>query len=243
VRPMGPSRSARIARFRITSFSSNKTLSKLLIHLLRRSLPAALLFSAVIPRIARAQTVFHFSEEVHWGNAVLPPGDYVITSLDAKSNGTASRSAASGRDSALSTARDTGQEGAGGSAIPAHGRLFAIRNPRNQAMPYAQAETIYLSACRVVEQEFRRAEPLRPRLTLVLGASRDGVYFRNREIQLKKWNDYQFAQGVVLLAVDDMLPKDKKILLTRLSVLEAESTVDVRELEGGRAPVSGKPQN
>ena len=241
---MGPSRSARIARFRITSFSSNKTLSKLPIHLLRRSLPAALLFSAVIPRIARAQTVFHFSEEVHWGNAVLPPGDYVITSLDVRSTAAARRFAGSDRDSASSTAREIDhQEAAGGNSTPANGRLFPVRNPRNQAMPYAQAETIYLSACRVVEQEFRRAEPLRPRLTLVLGASRDGVYFRNREIQLKKWNDYQFAQGVVLLAVDDMLPKDKKILLTRLSVLEAESTVDVRELEGGRAPVSGKPQN
>lgn len=241
---MGSSRSARIARFQIPSFSSNKTLGKLPIHSLRRSLPAALLLSAVIPALAQAQTVFHFSEEVHWGNAVLPPGDYVITSLDVRNNGTAPKFAASDRDSALFAARGAGQEGAGGNSIPANGRLFAIRNPRNQAVPLAQAEMIYLSACRVVEQEFHRAESLRPRLTLVLGANRDSVYFPNREIQLKKWDDYQFAQGVVLLAVDDMLPKDKKILLTRLSVLEAESTVDVRELKGGRASVSAAgPQN
>lgn len=240
---MGPSRSARIAHFQNTSFSSNKTLGKLPIHLLRRSLPAALLLSAVMPTLAGAQTVFHFSEEVRWGNAVLPPGDYVITSLDVRNTGTAPGVAVSGHDTAFPTAGNADQEGASDNSIPANGRWFAVRNPRNQAMPYTQAETIYLSACRVVEQEFRRAEPLRPRLTLVLGANRDGLYFRNREIQLKKWDDYQFAQGVVLLAVDDMLPRDKKILLSRLAVLEAESTVDVRELKAGRAPTSAGLQN
>ncbi len=110
-------------------------------------------------------------------------------------------------------------------------------------MPYAQAETIYLSACRVVEQEFHRAEPLRPRLTLVLGANRDALYNPNRAIQLRKWDGYRFAQGVVLLAVDDMLPKDKQILLTKLAVLEAESTVDVRELKDGRALLNAGPRN
>ena len=110
-------------------------------------------------------------------------------------------------------------------------------------MPYAQAETIYLSACRVVEQEFHRAEPLRPRLTLVLGANRDALYYPNREIQLRKWDGYRFAQGVVLLAVDDMLPRDKQILLTKLAVLEAESTVDVRELKDGRALLNAGPRN
>jgi hypothetical protein len=188
--------------------------------------------------------VFHFPEEVHWGNAVLPPGDYVITSLDVRSAGAARGFSASDRDSASSTAPEIDpQEVAGGNSTPANGRLFPVRNPRNQAMPYAQAEMIYLSACRVVEQEFRRSEPLRPRLTLVLGANRDALYYPNREIQLKKWNEYRFAQGVVLLAVDDMLPKDKQILLTKLAVLEAESTVDVRDLKGGRGLLNAGPRN
>lgn len=242
---MGPNHSARIAHFQTVWLSSNMTrFSKLPIHSMRRFLPAVWLLSAAIPTLAHAQTVFHFSEEVHWGNAVLPPGDYVITSLDVRSAAAARGFAQSDRDSASSTAGEIDhQEAAGGNSTPANGRLFPVRNPRNQAMPYAQAETIYLSACRVVEQEFRRTEPLRPRLTLVLGANRDALYYPNREIQLKKWNDYRFAQGVVLLAVEDMLPKDKQILLTKLAVLEAESTVDVRELRGGRGLLNAGPRN
>lgn len=110
--------------------------------------------------------------------------------------------------------------------------LFAIDNPRNQAVPVSEAKTIYLSACRVVEQEFGRTDPIRPRLTLLLGSDSDRVYYPKHEIQLTKWDKYKFAQGVVMLAADALLPDDKRILLTRLAVVEAESTVDVRELKG-----------
>ncbi len=82
----------------------------------------------------------------------------------------------------------------------------------------------------MVEQEFARTDPIRPRLTLVLGASADGVNYPKHEIQLTKWDKYQFAQGVVLLAVNDILPNDMRISLTRLAVLEAESTVGINEL-------------
>jgi hypothetical protein len=98
-------------------------------------------------------------------------------------------------------------------------------------LPYAEAQAIYLAACRVVEQEFGRIDPVRPRLTLVLGAGSDSLYFPTREIRLTRWDKYQFAQGVVLLAVNDMLPEDMKISLTRLAVTEAESTVGVNELK------------
>jgi len=242
---MDTNRSVRIGHFQTTGFSSNRTrFSQLQIHSLRGFLPAVLLLSAAIPTLAHAQTVFHFSEEVHWGNAVLPPGDYVITSLDVRSARATPGGIASDHDSGSSPASEIDhQESASRKSIPANGRLFPVRNPRNQAMPYAQAETIYLSACRVVEQEFHRAESLRPRLTLVLGANRDALYYPNREIQLRKWDGYRFAQGVVLLAVDDMLPRDKQILLTKLAVLEAESTVDVRELKDGRGLLNAGPRN
>ena len=82
-----------------------------------------------------------------------------------------------------------------------------------------------------------------PRLTLVLGADQDRLYFPNREIQLKKWDKYEFAQGVVLLAVNDMLPEEKKDSLSKLALLEAESTVDVRELKGGRGLLHAGPRN
>ena len=40
--------------------------------------------------------------------------------------------------------------------------LFTIDNPRNQTIPVSEAKTIYLSACKVVEQEFGRTSPIRP---------------------------------------------------------------------------------
>jgi hypothetical protein len=109
--------------------------------------------------------------------------------------------------------------------------LFPIDNPRNQTVPVSEAKTIYLSACRVVEQAFGQTDPIRPRLKLRLGSESDLVYFPKHEIQLKKWDKYKFAQGVVMLAADALLPQDKKISLTRLAILEAEGTVDVHDLK------------
>jgi hypothetical protein len=114
---------------------------------------------------------------------------------------------------------------------PSAGDLFPIDNPRNQTIPVFEAKTIYLSACKVVEQEFGRSDPIRPRLKLLIGSDSDRVYFPKHEIQLKKWDKYKFAQGVVMLAADALLSQDKKISLTRLAVSEAESTVDVHELK------------
>ena len=108
---------------------------------------------------------------------------------------------------------------------------IAIENPRSQAWPYAEAQRLYLSACKVVEQEFGRTDPVRPRLTLILGANSNAVYYPKHQVQLTKWNKYQFAQGVVMLAVDDLLPTDMKISLTKLAVSTADSTVGVDELK------------
>src|SRR4029077_17706033 len=87
-----------------------------------------------------------------------------------------------------------------------------------------------------------RTDPVRPRLTLVLGADTDNLYYPTREIRLKKWDKYQFAQGVVLLAVNDMLPSDMRISLTRLAVTEAESTVEVNDLKSSRTPPYAGPR-
>ena len=122
------------------------------------------------------------------------------------------------------------QETASGDS-PSAEDLFPIDNPRNQTMPVSEAKTIYLSACRVVEQAFGRTDPIRPRLKLRIGSESDRVYFPKREIQLKKWDKYKFAQGVVMLAADALLSQDKKISLTRLAVSEAEGTVDVHDLK------------
>jgi len=128
----------------------------------------------------------------------------------------------------------SGDDAASGDGEPTPGMLFAIHNSTNETVPYVRAEALYLSACKVVEQEFRQSNAVRPRVTLSLGAAVDRVDFPKHEIQLKKWSGYQFAQGVVLLAVDDLLPIEKRISLTKLAVTEAESTIDLSELRNER---------
>jgi hypothetical protein len=62
-----------------------------------------------------------------------------------------------------------------------------------------EAREIYLAACATVQQEFGRTHPLSPKVTLVLGAEKDGVFTQKGEVQLRKWDRYLFAQGVVIL--------------------------------------------
>lgn len=205
-----------------------------------------LLFAVIaFPKLARAQSVLHFSKEVHMGDAVLPPGDYVITSLDVKNGGAVLTFAPPNSPPAPNAGAQALeiQEGVSGDSSSPDGGFFEVHNPRNQAMPYPEAEMIYLSACRVVEQEFRRSDLIRPRLSLLLGSESDGVYYPKREIQLKKWDKYKFAQGVVILAVESLLPRDQKYSLAKLALAQADSIVDVREFKISRNSLRAAPRN
>ena len=253
---MGPGHLARIARFAGMRFCSRGTGSgKLEIRSLQKYLlvrSVLFLLGAAIPSptLAQAQppgsAVFHFSKEVHWGGAVLPPGDYVITSLDVKNTGAVLTFATPNSKPRFpqSAAQDLApQEAVSGDSPSANGGFFTIHNPRNQAVPYPEVQAIYLSACKVIEQEFSRPNPIRPRLRLLLGAGKNRVYYPDREIQLTKWDKFQFAQGVVLLAMADLLPKDEQVSLTKLAVLGADSIVDVRELKSSRTLAHAGPRN
>jgi hypothetical protein len=202
------------------------------------------------PSLAHAQSrtteIVHLYKGIHWGDTALPPGDYVITSLDLKNSGAVlTFSAPTSRPpSANPGTQDPGRRDAvSADAPPEDGALFTIHSARNQTAPYGEAQTIYLSACRVVEQEFSRTEPIRPRVTLLLGSDGDRVYYPKREIQLKKWDKYRFAEGVVMLAAEDMLPQEKKSSLSKLAVLTADSTVDVSELKRSRTSLRAEPRN
>ena len=76
-----------------------------------------------------------------------------------------------------------------------------------------------------------------------MGADRNSLYYPKREIRLRKWDKYKFAQGVVILALDDLMPEDKKLSLSKLAVLEADSTVDVRLLKSSRSWLPATPHN
>jgi hypothetical protein len=163
-------------------------------------------------------------------------GSFVITSLYVENTRTVLTFAAANAPAPTQAPGPGAQDLARPSAISGDSAVgdsgfFTIFNPRNQALPYGEAQALYLSACKVVEQEFSRTDPIRPRVTLILGAERDAIYYPKREIHLMKWDKYQFAQGVVVLAVNEMLPADMRISLTKLAVLEAESTVSVDQLK------------
>jgi len=91
------------------------------------------------------------------------------------------------------------------------------------------AHKIYLSACTVVEREFSIHHTVRPRFTLILGADETGVFFGAREIRLSKWDPALFAQGVVMLAFDDLMTLDERLAMTRRALNWANSTIELTQ--------------
>lgn len=111
---------------------------------------------------------------------------------------------------------------------------FEVSNPANQKWPVAEAARIYNSACDLLARTIRPEKPpvLRPKFRLVLGAESD--QFVNEggltEVHLKSWNAEKFAEGVVVVAVRNVLQGDELAKLVHQSVALAGSTVSVREL-------------
>lgn len=108
---------------------------------------------------------------------------------------------------------------------------LSVRNMTNQRWPAAEAKKIYLSACAVVEREFGRTLPLAPRVNLVLGTDKNEVWFPGREIRLAKWNRDTFAQGVVWLAFEDLMPSQQRLTIAKRAVNSADSTVELEQLK------------
>jgi hypothetical protein len=105
-----------------------------------------------------------------------------------------------------------------------------IRNSGNQKWPAGEAQKIYLSACSAVQQEFGRTLPLAPQVTLVLGADKNEVWLVGGEVRLTKWNPDAFAQGVVWLAFEDLLPSQQRLSIAKRAVNRADSTIEVEQL-------------
>ena len=106
-----------------------------------------------------------------------------------------------------------------------------VQNRTNQKWEAAEAQKIYLSACYVVQREFGGALPLAFRVTLVLGADKNEVWFARREVRLTKWNRDAFAQGVVWLAFEDLMPVQQRQAIATRAVKWADSTVEVEQLK------------
>ncbi len=107
---------------------------------------------------------------------------------------------------------------------------LTVQNKGKQKWPTAEAQKIYLSACSAVQREFGGNRPVAPRVTLVLGANKNEVGFQGQEIRLKKWDRYGFAQGVVWLAFEDLMPSQQRLTIAKRIVGRAEATVDIEQL-------------
>jgi len=104
-----------------------------------------------------------------------------------------------------------------------------------------EAENLYQSVCTIVEREFHNGTvKLHPQFTVVIGTDRNEVLGKTvqrravptyDEIRLKKWDPVIFAQGVVVLAFDQLLTEDGIKQLTARAVRYSDATVDVAGLK------------
>jgi hypothetical protein len=108
---------------------------------------------------------------------------------------------------------------------------LTIINPNHEKVSPEEVEKVYVRACEAVEKEFHRPAPIRPRLLLRLGASENVLRYPMREIQLKKWDGYRFADAVVDIALHEMMPPQERVKLGDTAVQEAGATVNVCELK------------
>ena len=98
-----------------------------------------------------------------------------------------------------------------------------------------EAESIYRNACEIVQHDFRNsAVELHPHFAVIIGADRDEVHARRErpdQILMKRWDPVIFAQGVVLLAFDEVLTPDLIRQMRDRALRISNSTVDVTALK------------
>jgi hypothetical protein len=107
---------------------------------------------------------------------------------------------------------------------------LTIQNRSKEKVQEAEVQKLYLSACAIVRQEFHDQYLDNPAVTLVIGADKDEMFPQEREIRLVRWNPYLFAQGVVMLAFQDLLPLQRKLNMSTRAVSQADATIAVQQL-------------
>jgi hypothetical protein len=111
---------------------------------------------------------------------------------------------------------------------------FEVSNPRHKKWPETEAGRIYTSACDLLARSIHPEHPpqLRPKFRLVLGTDHD-EFVRDgsiEELHLRSWDPEKFAQGVVVVALRELVSRPDLARLARLSVTLAGSTIDVSDL-------------
>jgi hypothetical protein len=107
---------------------------------------------------------------------------------------------------------------------------IAVHSKGKQKWPAVEGERIYAAACAAVQREFGGLRAVRPHVTLVLGAEKNDVDMGDREIRLRQWDRNLFAQGVVLLAFQDLLPVEQRVAISKRAMSWVDATVEAGEL-------------
>jgi hypothetical protein len=107
---------------------------------------------------------------------------------------------------------------------------LTVHSKGKQKWPDAEAQKIYVSACSAVQREFGAGRSVVPQITLVLGAEKDEVEVGEREIRLTKWDRYLFAQGVVMVAFQDLI-LDRRTAIAKRALIWADATVEMERVE------------
>jgi hypothetical protein len=115
------------------------------------------------------------------------------------------------------------------------GGFFVVRHIKKSEFSLTptqmrEAEKLYISTCAVVRREFPGSGELRPRFTVLLGVDRDAVRGQT-EIWLKQWNPGMFAQGVAVLAFNQLLTTDLVRKLAKRGIQQSNAMVDVTDLK------------
>lgn len=108
--------------------------------------------------------------------------------------------------------------------------LVSVKSKGKQRWSPAEIDKIYLSACSALEQEFGDKGSVTPQVTLVLGADKNAVDFDKREVLLVKWDRDLFAQGVVVLAFEDLMTVQRRMTIARRAVNWADATTEVGQI-------------
>ena len=108
--------------------------------------------------------------------------------------------------------------------------LLAVQIKGKEKWPAQEADRLYLSACAVVQREYGAGRVVHPQITVVLGDGIDQADLDGRVIRLTKWDPYLFAQGVVSIALYNLLPLDQRLTMARRAVSWADATVAVKAI-------------
>jgi hypothetical protein len=117
---------------------------------------------------------------------------------------------------------------------------FSVRHLKNASYSLKpaqmrEAESIYRSACAVVQREFHGgSSEFHPHIMVVIGTERNEVRARQTpvgEIWMKKWDPNLFAEGVVILAFDEMLTPDAIVQLSNRAFRQSNAAVGVAGLK------------